>query len=119
MVLSWVLITPNLMLAITVIGNIMTNSTIVHPCILLGFTERKLDRYEGSDGVYEYPALVQVLAYMVEMSPVLLVIIVLIVQLVRYWRRGDIRSLFSADKWLPREDRDQEERGMENKNFEL
>ena len=86
--------------------------------VILGFTERKLDRYEGSEGVYEYPAMVQVLAYMVEMSPVLLVLTVLIVQLVRYWRRGDIRSLFSAEKWLPRDDWDQEERGVENKNFQ-
>ena len=84
-----------------------------------GFTERKLDSYTHSDGVYEYPALAQVLAYLVEMSPVVLVLVVMIYQVIKH--RSDLRTVFRSDKWRPRDDwrqDDEEEAGVENKNYE-
>ena len=81
---------------------------------IYGFIERKLDQHEG----YVYPDGIQALAYLVELSPVVLVLVVSVVMLVTRGLKGELGSLFRADKWLPRDDRDTGHTGEDNKSYE-
>ena len=93
----WILVTPGLVLTITIIG----------------FIGRDDDSHEG----YVYPIGAQVLAYLVELSPVALVLIVAAVKVVTHLVGGSgLASLFSSEKWQPREDREQD--GVDNVNFQ-
>ena len=98
----WVLITPALVLFITVIG----------------FTERELDQYSNQFLDYVYPDSVQVLAYLVELSPVIGVVMVMIYMIISKSAKGEAASLFSSKKWLPRDDWKSENNGLDNENFE-
>lgn len=86
--------------------------------LVLGFTERQPDHYRvDDDNDYVYPDTVQALAYLVELSPVALVLIIFIFMLFKKWREDDIGSLFSSDQWRPRDDCS-DKSGVENENFE-
>ena len=98
----WVFITPALVLAITVIG----------------FTERELDHYSNQFLNYVYPDSVQVLAYLVELSPVLGVVMVMVYMIITKCVKGKGDSLFCAKKWLPRDDWKPKSNGLDNENFE-
>merc|ERR550532_2536207 len=76
----WVLVTPGLVLAITVIG----------------FVGRELDAHEG----YVYPTAAQALGYLVELAPVVAVLVLALVKIVSQARGGaGLWSLVSSDKW--------------------
>ena len=83
----WVLFTPGLVLTITIIG----------------FIDRSSDSHEG----YVYPTAAQVLGYLVELSPVVVVLAVAVVKVVSHLVGGTgLGALFRSDKWQPREDRE-------------
>ena len=93
--ISWGLITPLLVVSITIIG----------------FTSRKLDQHEG----YVYPDGAQVLGYLVELSPVMLVLLVAVYMVIDRWRRGEVSTLLCSDKWIPRDDSMTNAGGTDNK----
>ena len=95
--LCWLVVTPAIVLVITVVG----------------FTDRHLDSLDD----YTYPDGAQALAYMLELSPVLLVILVAIPIIVTRVRRGEAASLFSSEAWVPRDDNTLDT-GLVNKTFE-
>ena len=93
----WVVVTPAIVLVITVVG----------------FTDRHLDSLDH----YTYPAGAQALAYMLELSPVLLVLLVAVPIIVTRVSRGEAASLVSSEDWVPRRDNILDT-GRDNKTFD-
>ena len=100
----WVFITPMLCLSIT----------------LIGFSTRKQDKNED----YVYPPMVQALGWLIELSPIALILLVsLWVTLSNWIKKNDIAFLkvgpvlSPSEKWGPRKDRPKMAEGQHNISF--